>query len=310
MTTKKKILNEARDYLMIAVAMMCYCIGWNIFLLPNEITSGGVTGVASVVYWASGIPVQWTYSTLNAILLVIALKILGWRFCVKTIWGVFMLTTLTVWVNSRTDGLLLLHDQPFMASIIGAIFCGTGVGLSFTHRGSTGGTDIIAAIVNKYREISLGRVIMLCDVIIVSSSYLVFHDWEKVIYGFVVLMVTSYCLDQVVQMQQRSVQFFIISDKYRDIATRVAVRPHRGATLIEAHGCYTGNEVNMLFIMCKRRESNIVMSIINEVDPKAFVTMTNVVGVYGEGFDKFKMRTPKHPKSSASTAELLQALDK
>ncbi len=310
MTSKKKILNEARDYLMIAVAMMCYCIGWNIFLLPNEITSGGVTGIASVVFWASGIPVQWTYSILNAILLVIALKILGWRFCVKTIWGVFMLTTLTVWVNSRADGLLLLHDQPFMASIIGAIFCGTGVGLSFTHKGSTGGTDIIAAIVNKYREISLGRVIMLCDIVIVSSSYLVFHDWEKVIYGFVVLMVTSYCLDQVVQMQQRSVQFFIISNKYHDISARVAVRPHRGATLIEARGCYTGNEVNMLFIMCKRRESNTVMSIINEVDPKAFVTMTNVVGVYGEGFDKFKMRTPKHTKSNASTAGQLQSSDK
>ncbi len=306
---KKKLMAEVRDYTMIAVAMMCYCIGWNIFLLPNEISTGGVPGIASVVYWGTDIPVQWTYFTLNALLLLAALKILGWRFCVKTIWGVFMLTTLTAWTRSHTADLHLLHDQPFMASIIGAIFCGTGVGTGFAYRGSTGGTDIVAAIVNKYRDISLGRVIMLCDVVIISSNYLVFHDWEKVIYGFVVLMVTSYCIDQVVQMQQRSVQFFIISDKYKEIASRVAANPHRGATLVQAHGCYTGNEVKMLFIMCKRRESNIVFKIINEVDPKAFVTMTNVVGVYGEGFDKFKVRQTKRSKSQTLSKEQLQLID-
>ncbi len=308
--TKKQLLNEARDYLMIAVAMICYCIGWNIFLLPNEITPGGVTGIASVVFWATGIPVQWTYLTLNTILLLIALKILDWRFCLKTIYGVVLLTTFTTWTHAHTADMHLLHDQPFMAAIIGAIFCGTGAGTGFAYHGSSGGTDIVAAIVNKYRDISLGRVIMLCDVVIISSSYLVFHNWEKVIYGFVVLIVTSYCIDQVVQIQQRSVQFFIISDKYMEIADRVATYPHRGSTLVEARGCYTGNVVKMLFVMCKRRESSVVMGIINEVDPKAFVTMTNVVGVYGEGFDKFKTHTPKHHKSQTIAPEQLRVIDK
>ncbi|MFQ7113292.1 YitT family protein, partial [Hallella bergensis] len=167
-------------------------------------------------------------------------------------------------------------------------------GLAF--RGSTGGTDIIAAIINKYRDISLGRVIMLIDIVIITSTYFVFHDWEKVIYGYVVLLVIGFCIDQVIQSMQRSVQFFIISDKYKEIASRIAKYPHRGATVIEAQGFYTGHNVKMLFVMAKRRESGIIFSIINEIDPKAFVTQTNVIGVYGEGFDKFKVRQPRQSR--------------
>jgi len=306
---KKKIINEIRDYIMIGIGMVCYCIGWNIFLLPNSITTGGVPGIASVLYWGTGIPVQVSYFAINAVLLLIALRILGFRFCIKTIYAVIVLTTMTTYMQKATAELHLLHDQPFMASIIGAIFCGSGIGIGFSFRGSTGGTDIIAAIVNKYRDISLGRVIMLCDIIIISSSYLVFHDWEKVIYGYVVLLVTSFCIDQVVQQMHRSVQFFIISDKYKDIASRIAIYPHRGATVIEAHGFYTGREVKMLFIMAKRRESGIIFSIIKEIDPKAFVTQTNVIGVYGEGFDQFKVRTPRPAHAHQITPEQQIALD-
>jgi uncharacterized membrane-anchored protein YitT (DUF2179 family) len=289
-------MTELRDYFMIGIAMISYSIGWNVFLLPNNITTGGVPGIASVVFWGLDIPVQTTYFTINAILLVAALIILGWKFCMKTIYAVLVLTALTAFFAGHHD-FHLLADQPFMAAIIGAIFCGSGVGMGFAFNGSTGGTDIIAAIVNKYRDISLGRVIMTCDIIIISSSYLVFHNWEQVIYGYVVLMISSFCVDQVVNTMHRSVQFFIISDKYKEIASRIAVFPHRGATVIEAHGFYTGNEVKMLFIMAKRRESNIIFGIINEIDPDAFVTQTNVIGVYGEGFDKFKIRS-KHEKIS------------
>ena len=279
---KKSIVKELRDYLMITIAMVSYCIGWNVFLLPNNITTGGVPGISSVVYWGTGIPVQVTYFVINAFLLIAALKILGWKFCVKTIYAVVVLTSLTALARHNLADTHLLSDQPFMASIIGAIFCGSGVGLGLANNGSTGGTDIVAAIVNKYRDISLGRVIMLCDIVIITSSYLVLHNWEQVIYGYVVLMV-------VVNSMRRSVQFFIISDKYREIASRIAVYPHRGATVIEAHGFYTGHQVKMLFIMAKRRESNTIFQIINDIDPRAFVTQTNVIGVYGEGFDKFKV---------------------
>ena len=227
----------------------------------------------------------------------------------KTIYAVLLLTTLTTFARSNTGSMHLLADQPFMASIIGAIFCGSGVGIGLSFNGSTGGTDIVAAIVHKYRDISLGRVVMMCDIVIITSSYLVFHNWEQVIYGYVVLLVTAFCIDQVVNAMHRSVQFFIISDKYKEIASRIAVFPHRGATVIEAHGFYTGHEVKMLFIMAKRRESNVIFRIINEIDPKAFVTETNVIGVYGEGVDKFKVK-PQHKHTHTITAEQNAILSK
>ena len=275
---------ELRDYIIIAIAMMSYAIGWGVFLLPNNITTGGVAGVSSILYWATKIPVQVSYFVINGALLLVALKVLGLKFCLKTI---FAVTVLTVSIAH------LLEDQPFMAAIIGSVFCGCGVGLGLANNGSTGGTDIIAAIVNKYRDVSLGRVIMICDVVIISSSYFVLRDWEKVIYGYVVLYVTAFCIDQVVESARRSVQFFIISDKYREIGERINREPHRGCTVIDAQGFYSGKDVKMLFVLAKRRQSDMIFRIINEVDPHAFVSQSAVIGVYGEGFDRFKVRTKK-----------------
>jgi uncharacterized membrane-anchored protein YitT (DUF2179 family) len=297
--SKTSLWNEFKDYVTIFIAMMSYCIGWNIFLLPNNITTGGVPGISSVIFWGTGIPVQWTYFGINAILLLIALRVLGWKFCVKTIFAVVVLTVGTTYVSATYHG-HLLHDEPFMASIIGAVFCGSGVGLGLASNGSTGGTDIIAAIVNKYRDISLGRVILICDVLIISSSFLVLKDWEKVIYGYVVLYVTAFCIDQVVNSMRRSVQFFIISDKYHEIGERINREPHRGCTVIDAQGFYSGRDVKMLFVLAKRRQSDLIFRIINEIDPHAFVSQSAVIGVYGEGFDHFKVRTKK-PKMMTET---------
>ena len=293
--TKAFFWREAKDYVMITIAMLSYCIGWAVFLLPNNITTGGVAGVTSILFWATGIPVQFSYFTINAVLLLFALKILGLKFCLKTI---FAVTVLTVAVGIATENYTghLLSDQPFMAAIIGSVFCGCGVGLGLANNGSTGGTDIIAAILNKYRDISLGRVIMICDVIIITSSYFVLKDWEKVIYGYVVLYVTAFCIDQVVNSMRSSVQFFIISDKYKEIGHRINKEPHRGCTTIDAHGFYSGKEVKMLFVLAKRRQSDVIFRIINEIDPTAFVSQSAVIGVYGEGFDRFKVRR-KSPKN-------------
>ena len=238
---------------------------------------------------------QWTYFSINAVLLLIALKILGWKFCVKTVYAVVVLTVSTTYVSANYHG-HLLHDQPFMASIIGAVFCGSGVGLGLASNGSTGGTDIIAAIVNKYRDISLGRVILICDVIIITSSYLVLKDWEKVIYGYVVLYVTAFCIDQMVNSRRSSVQFFIISNMYKEIGERINREPHRGCTVIDAQGFYSGHDVKMLFVLAKRRQSEQIFRIINDVDPHAFVSQSAVIGVYGEGFDRFKVSSSKKPK--------------
>ena len=293
---KTKIWNEVRDYAMVTVAMLSYCLGWSAFLLPNTITTGGLAGISSILEWSPlHIPAQVSYFVINAGLLVIALVTLGWKFCVKTIYAVTVLTISLSLIRDKVAAMHLLSDQPFMAAIIGAVFCGSGVGIGLAFRGSTGGTDIVAAIINKYRDISLGRIIMLLDVVIISCSYFVLRDWERVIYGYVVLYVTAFCIDQVVNSMRRSVQFFIISEHYKEIGDRINKEPRRGVTTIDAHGFYSGKDVKMLFVLAKRRESSRIFQVINEIDPTAFVSQSAVIGVYGEGFDHFKVkhRAPK-----------------
>ena len=286
--SRQVLLRETRDYLMIALGMILYGIGWTVFLLPNDITTGGVPGIASIVFWATGFPVQYTYFLINAVLLMLALKILGF----KTIFAVFTLTFFLSLIQELTAGMHLLQDQPFMACVLGASFCGSGIGIAFSSNGSTGGTDIIAAIINKYRDITLGRVMMICDMIIITSSYFVLKDWEKVVYGFETLYVCSFVLDQIVNSARQSVQFFIISKKYQEIGKEINAL-HRGVTVIDATGLYTGQEQKMMFVLAKKRQSTTIFRIINDIDPTAFVSQSAVIGVYGEGFDHFKLKKSK-----------------
>lgn len=292
---KLKLYKEIQDYAFIAIGMMSYCIGWNLFLLPTKVTASGLPGISSIVFWATGgaVPVQTVYFTVNALLLIAALRILGKKFCVKTIFAVCVVTALTSFFSIYTRDMHLLAEEPVWAAVLGAVFCGCGVGLGFSAGGSTGGTDIIAAIVNKFRDISLGRVIMICDLFIISSSYFVLHDWEKVLYGYVVLYVQAFCIDQVVNSRRRSVQFFIISQKYEEIGRRINNEVARGCTVVDASGFYSGQDVRMLFVLAKQRESQTIFRLIEETDPEAFVSQSQVIGVYGKGFDKIKHHTKK-----------------
>ena len=259
-TRKQRIIREMRDYMMIALGMLMYSIGWTVLLLPNDITTGGVPGIASIVYWATGVNVQYTYFAINGALLVASLIILGWKFSVKTVFAVFTMTTILPIIQGATAGLHLLHDQPFMACVIGASFCGGGIGVAFSANGSSGGTDIVAAIINKYRDITLGRVILMTDMVIISSSYLVLHDWEKVVYGFA------------------------------NLGHRINKDLHRGVTFIDGVGCYTGAGVKMMFVLAKKRESTTIFRLIKDIDPNAFVSQSAVIGVFGEGFDRIKVK--------------------
>lgn len=290
---QKNLFKEIQDYVFIAIGMISYSIGWNLFLLPTKVTASGLPGISSLVYWATDIPVSFVYFPVNAILLIIALSILGRKFCVKTIYAVCVVTALTSFFSIYTRDIHLLAEEPVWAAVLGAIFCGCGVGLGFAAGGSTGGTDIVAAIVNKYKDISLGRVIRICDLFIISSSYFVTHDWEKVLYGYVVLYVQSFCIDQVVNSRRRSVQFFIISQKYKEIGKRINVDAYRGCTVVDASGFYSGQDVKMLFVLAKQRESATIFRIIQETDPNAFVSQSQVIGVYGNGFDPFKKQLRK-----------------
>ena len=288
--TRKSRIHEIRDYVIIALAMLMGSIGLNIFLLPNHITMGGIGGIASILYWGLGVPVSVSYFGLNVLLLVIAFRILGWRFCVKTLYGFSLFAIYTRIIEYYGGGnFTLLHDQPFMATVLGAFCMGASAGLGLSCNGSTGGSDTVAAMINKYYNISLGHAILVCDLLIITSSYFVLRSWEMVIYGYVCLFVSSLCVDHVINTLRRSVQFFIISDKYLELSAAINTAADRGCTVMDGHGGYSGKEVHMLFVLARQSESQKIFRLIDEIDPTAFVSQSAVIGVYGLGFDRFKV---------------------
>ena len=294
--TKETFFKELKDYVFILIGMVSYCIGWNVFLLPNNVTASGVPGIVSIIFWGLNIPVHLSYFTIQAVLMIVALKVLGLKFCIKTIYAVSVVTILTSYFTLYVKDISMLQDQPFMGAVLGAVFCGCGVGMGFAFNGSTGGTDIIAAVINKYKDISLGRVIMLCDILIVTSSYLVLHSWEKVVYGYVVLYISAFCIDQVVNSRRRSVQFFIISEKYKEIGNRINIEIGRGCTIVKAYGFHSSQEKPMLFVLVRKSEASQVFRLIEETDHDAFVSQSAVIGVYGEGFDHIKYKHKNEEK--------------
>lgn len=286
------MLREIKDYIIIALGMILYGIGWTVFLLPNQITVGGLPGIASIVYWATGLPVQYTYFSINFCLLILSIKVLGWKFSVKTIFAVFSLTFFLLFIQELTNGMELLRNEIFMSCILGATLCGAGIGIAFSVNGSSGGTDIVAAVINKYRDISLGRIIMILNMTIVTCSYFVLKDWGQVVYGYVTLYVVSFVIDKIVNASRQSVQFFIISRKYEEISREINAL-HRGVTLIDAVGSYTGNEQKIMFVLAKNNQSSTIFRIINDIDPNAFISQSLVIGVFGEGFDQLKVSRNK-----------------
>ena len=293
---KKKLGRESKDYLAITFGLIVYSLAWVLFMLPYQITTGGVTGIAAIIYYATGVEIQISYFVINAIFLGFALKILGPRFSIKTIYAIFMLTFL-LWFfqmlfkdDQGNLPQLLGPGQDFMACVIGAGMLGLGIGVVFCNNGSTGGTDIIAWIINKYKDVSLGRMMMYCDIVIISSCYFIFHDWRRVLFGFCVLFVMSIVIDYVINSTRQSVQFLIFSKKYEEIAEGIATKIDRGVTLLDGQGWYSKKEIKVVAVLAKKRESLDIFRLIKDIDPDAFISQSNVVGVYGEGFDKLKVK--------------------
>ena len=293
--SKREIWQECKDYLGIFIGLTIYAVGFTLFMLPYQITTGGLSGIAAIIFYATKFPVQYTYFFINFILIIAAIKILGLRFCVKTIVGIVALTfefSLFQELMMDENGELpqLLGDQTFMACVLGACCEGIGLAIVFLNNGSTGGTDIIAAIVNKYRDITMGRILMLCDIAIVVSSYFVFHETQKVLFGFCVLIISMNLLDYYMNSVRQSVQFLIFSNKYEEIAESISKQLDLGVTVLYGEGWYSKEPRRVLVILAKRREGIEIFRLIHRIDPKAFVSQSNVVGVYGEGFDKIKVK--------------------
>ncbi len=291
--SKQQIWLNVKDCLMIVLGLILYAVGFCGFVLPKGIVIGGLAGIASLIYFQFGVPVAISFYALNIILLAIAYRLVGLQFVLKTIFGATFLSFFLGIAQPLFEAYPVVLEETFLDCVIGAVLCGTGVGIAFTHNGSTGGTDIVAAMVSKYRQISVGRMILYVDMIIISSSYLLYHDLDRVIYGFVVLVFLSYMTDQVVNNNRQAIQFTIISKQWDKIATVVNKEMHRGCTVLEGTGWYTKQEVKMLIIFCRKMEALQVYRIIKELDPKAFVSQGNVNTVYGEGFDQNRVKARK-----------------
>ena len=290
MTEKtRKVFNLAKDYVMITFGLLCYAFGFTAFILPEKIVIGSVTGLSSLIHFWLGWNVAATYYVINIILLAIAFRSVGKQFVLRTIIGA-TISTLFIGILQPMFPTPIVEQQTFMNVILGAVLCGFGLGIVFTHNGSTGGTDIIAAMVAKYSTVSFGRTMMYCDVMIISSSWLLFHSIDKIVYGLIFMVIYSVAADRVINNTRQSVQFQIISKKWQEIADNVIQEAHRGCTILEGTGWYTKDEVKIVMVMCRKHESVNIFRIIKETDREAIITQSNVNGVYGFGFDELKVR--------------------
>ena len=283
---KHKFAESIKDYVFITFGLLLFVLGWLLFLIPAEITGGGVSGIAAVVFFATKIPVSITFLILNVILVLIAIKILGASFGVKTIYSIAVLTVFFAVFQNILEKPIV--DDTFLSAVLGGMMGGIGLGVVFSRGGSTGGTDIFAMIIMKYRNVSPGKIIMLCDVIIIGSSYFVFQSPEKLVYGYVSMWVVSYSLDSFLSGSNRSAQMFIVSKKYEEIADYINNEAIRGVTILNGTGWYTKEESKIVMSVVKKRETSAIFRKIKEIDPEAFITMGSVMGVYGQGFEQLK----------------------
>ena len=285
-----KIYNPSKDYILILLGTLLYGFSFNGFILSNQIVTGGLSGVCALIFFATKgfIPVSLSYFTINIVLLLIALKVLGFKFLIKTIFGVFSLSG-SLWLFEQLlHGQPILHNQPFMSIVIGAFLCGIGLGLVFTAGGSTGGTDILAAIVNKYKNVSMGTALLMFDFVIISSSYMLFQNVDKIVFGFVEMVVGNYTVDMILNSNRRSVQFLIFSQKYDEIAQHIINDLGRGCTIIDGTGGYSQKPVKVIILLVKKSESIAIFRMVKQIDHQVFISQSLVQGVYGEGFDKIK----------------------
>jgi uncharacterized membrane-anchored protein YitT (DUF2179 family) len=279
---------ELKSYLIIALGLAIYSFGWTAFLIPSEVIGGGVSGIGTLIFYGSGetIPVGVSYLIINCFLILIALKILGPKFGAKTIYAILLGSVfLSVQQNFFTAPLV---DDKFMAAIIGGILGGAGVGITISQGGSSGGTDIIAMIINKYRNISPGRVILYIDVFIIASSYIVFGDVPTIVYGYVSMGVASYAIDMAISGSKQSAQMFIISKDHEILADEIGLKINRGISVIDAMGWYSKENKKMLMVVVRKHETPQVFKIVKQHDPDAFISMGSVMGVYGFGFEEIR----------------------
>ncbi|WP_294789337.1 YitT family protein [Prevotella sp.] len=276
--------------MFIVFGILSYAVGYTAFILPERVVMGGVSGLSALIYYATNIPAGISIFVLNITLLIIAFSALTKQFVVRTIIGVLLISLFIGALQPffQAYPIITAGEDKFMHVLIGGMLSGAGLGIVFSHNGSTGGTDIITVLLTKHFNLSFGRAMQFIDCTIICSSYLLFHSMETIVYGVVFTLVASFVCDFVVNGSRQTVQFLIISKNYKEIADTINRRVNRGVTVIEGKGWYSKENVEMLVVLSRKYESQDIFAVIKQIDPQAVVSQTFCHGVFGEGFDKIK----------------------
>lgn len=301
---KTDIAGEIKSYIMITFGLAIYAVAWNFFMSPFQFLVGGVTGIGAIIQYTFGLSMQYTYFFINLILILIAIKILGFKFCIKTIYAIITLTLLLgifEGIFKEQNAFTILGPtKQLEACLVGSIFTGIGIALCFLSNGSTGGVDIVAAIVNKYKDVSFGRAMLYIDLCIITSGYFIVPfegpdsvGLAKVFYGYINLVIVNVSLDYMVNSNRQMVQFFIFSSKYEEIGYYITRSMRRGVTLLDSVGFYSKTEGKVITTIARANQTNELFNIVKQIDPNALISQMKVMGVYGNGFDKIKARTKK-----------------
>lgn len=287
---KSLMRNNSKDMVFLALGILMYSIGYSAYILPEKVVMGGVAGAAALIYYATGIPTGTSILVLNAAMLFIAFSALTKQFFWRTIIGVGIMSLFISILQPffAANPIMTPGEDKFMHVLIGALLGGGGLGIVFSHNGSTGGTDILTMLLNKYFRVSFGRAMQFVDCTIISSSYFLFHSFETIVYGIVFTLVASITCDYIVNGTRQTVQFLIISKKYDEIADVVNTHLHRGVTVVDGKGWFRKSDVKMLIVLTRKYESQDLFNLVNHIDPDALVSQTFCHGVFGEGFDKIK----------------------
>ena len=320
---QKTAFTHIKEWTFVTMGILIYVLGWSLFLIPNNLVGGGVSGISSMIQYATQGKIQMGYSYLviNAVLIAAAVIVLGMGFGAKTIYAIILasvaLRFLPDMIPPSIVNTLALQNGKLMSVIMGGLMAGIGIGMSISNGGSTGGTDIIALIYTKYHNVSPGKVILFLDFIIITSSLLIpsyvqdvdpatgvallgadgkplmhlmpFADKiTTVVYGLILVTVNSYVLDMYISGSQQSVQLFILSKEYEKIADAIANDLHRGVTVLDGKGWYTKQDTKVLMVLTRKTDLNLMLRYIKQIDPSAFLSVSSVNGVYGKGFDSIK----------------------
>ena len=295
---RNKVFATLKSYAIITVGLILYTLAWVVFIIPHQLVGGGVTGISAVIQYCTGFHVSYSFFIINAILLLIALKVLGPAFGVKTVYAMVVTTLLLRFlpmiIPQEFIQIIALDNGKLLSVIIGGMLSALGISLTFSQGGSSGGTDIVALMITKYRAISPGKILLILDIFIIGSSLIVPTEgsWgvrvANLVYGYVMAGVFSVALDLFVSGSKQSVQIFIFSKNFEKIADRITTDVHRGVTALDGKGWYTKTESTVLVVVARKQELKFLLNLIKEEEPQAFISVASVTGVYGSGFEVIK----------------------